>query len=141
MALWTVMASAFLTLASLGETPAQQKQSAPNILKTEDGIPYVSTGVGYDSRINLPHFSLRLVFSTRTGKYIADVDLEILHEGAGKPTRIHSDGPWLAVDLPPGRYKVTARTVTGRETSKTFLVSRGRVSVVKLEWAVSEDEI
>jgi hypothetical protein len=120
---------------------SQNKEFKPDIRKTEDGIPYVSTGVGYDSRINLPRFSLRLVFSAKTGKYLADIDLEITPGPRGRPIRIHSKGPWLDVDLLPGRYKVIGRTIKGQEASKAFAIVKGRVSQIKLVWDISDEEI
>lgn len=119
----------------------QGKEFKPDILKTEDGIRYVTTGIGYDSRINLPRFSLRLVFSAKTGKYLAAIDLEIIPGPTGKPTKIHSKGPWLDVDLPPGKYKVKARTLKGQEVSKTFAIVKDRMSQIKLVWDISDEEI
>ena len=119
----------------------QDKEFKPNIQKTDDGVCYLSTGVGYDSRVNLPHFSLRLVFSARTGKYLADIDLVITQGPTGKSTKIHSQGPWLEVNLAPGTYKVSARNIKGQEVSRRFSVLKNRVSQVNLVWDISDEEI
>lgn len=119
----------------------QGKVFTPQIQTTEDGLRYVSTGVGYDSRINLPGFSLRLVFATRNRAYLADIDLEISPGPTGKPTKIHSEGPWLEVDLRPGNYRVTARTSKGQVLSKTFTIFKGRATHLKLAWNISDEEI
>src|SRR5881397_1711279 len=87
-----------LALALVAFSYAQVKEFGPQVRKTEDGISYVSTGVGKDSRENLPQFSLKLVFSTRTARYLANIETEILPASNGNPIRIRSVGPWLLVD-------------------------------------------
>jgi hypothetical protein len=131
----------FLLLLFCSTALLQNKEFKPDIRTTEDGVRYLSTGVGYDSRVNLQRFSLRLVFATRNGAYLADIDLEISPGHIGKSTRIHSLGPWLDVDLPPGNYKVTARTSKGHVLSKSFSVVKGRVTQIKLAWNISDEEI
>jgi len=129
------------TLIFFALSPAQDKTSRPDIKQTADGIPYLSTGVGYDSRVNLPKFSTRLVFSTRNQKYLADIDVEISPGPRGSPTKVKSLGPWLDIDLPPGKYKLKARTNKGQEATKTFEVVKGRMSRVKVVWDISDEDI
>jgi hypothetical protein len=119
----------------------QNREFRPEVQKTEDGIPYVSTGVGFDSRVNLPRYSVRLVFATRSGAYLADIDLEITPGPRGRPVKIHSRGPWLLVDLPPGKYQVKAKTVKGQMLSRSLTVVQGRVSRIKLAWNISDEDI
>ncbi len=130
-----------LLLIFCGTLFSQTREFTPEIRRTEDGVRYISTGVGFDSRVNLPHFSVRMIFAARNGAYLADIDLEISPGPAGKPTRIHSSGPWLIVDLSPGKYKVTARNSKGQVLSKFFSVTKGRVTQVKLTWNISDEEI
>ena len=120
---------------------AQVKEFGPQVRKTEDGISYVSTGVGKDSRENLPQFSLKLVFSTRTSRYLANIETEILPASNGKPIRIRSVGPWLLVDLPPGKYTVKARNAKGQEVTKTVEIAKGRVTRANLVWNISDEDI
>ena len=117
------------------------QSKGPEILKTDDGISYVSTGVGKESRENLPPFSLKLVFSTRTSRYLANIETEIVRAGGGKPTRIRSTGPWLLVDLPPGKYTVKATTSKGREVVKSFEIVKGRITKLNLVWNLSDEDI
>lgn len=118
----------------------QGNPPGPEIRKTDDGVSYVSAGIGYDSRINLPRFSLRLVFATKTRKYLANVDVEISPGPSGKPIRIHSPGPWLHVDLPPGRYKLKARTAKGQEVVRTLEIRKNQITEVTVAWEVSDRE-
>lgn len=131
-----------LMILLIGFTALQQAgEFKPEIRKTDDGVRYVSTGVGFDSRINFPPFSLVLVFATRTRAYLADIDVEISSGSRGHTTKIHSQGPWLGVDLPPGNYKVTARTSKGSVLTKTFTITKGRVTRLKLAWNISDEDI
>lgn len=125
---------------TLGVLFPQAGDFKPEIKRTPEGIAYLSTGVGYDSRINLPRFSLRLVFSAKTGKYLADIDVEI-DAGQKKITQIHSWGPWLEVDLPPGHYIVRAHTAKGQEVSKSFTIKKDLACQIKLIWNISDEEI
>ena len=126
--------------ASISAFP-QNKEYQPDIRKTEGGVRYVSTGVGFDSRVNLPRFSLMLVFATKTRAYLASIDTEITPGPAGRPIRIYSTGPWLHVDLAPGKYAIKARTTRGQEVQKTFTIVRGRVTRVNLIWDISDEDI
>jgi len=117
------------------------KEFKPKVLKTSEGIPYFTTGVGYDSRINLPRFSLKLLFSTRTQKYLANIDVEISPGPTGKPIQIKSLGPWLHVDLSPGKYAVKARTSKGQEIRDNFVIRKGSATRVKMIWDISDADI
>jgi hypothetical protein len=120
---------------------AQTREFRPDIRKTEEGIAYASVGVGYDSRVNLPRFPLMLVFATRNGRYLASIETEITPGPKGGPIRIHSVGPWLLVDLAPGKYSIRARTTKGQELKKAFEVTKGRTTRVNLIWNISDEEI
>lgn len=130
-----------LSILPLNTGFSQNKEFKPDIRKTADGISYVSAGVGYDSRVNLPRFSLMLVFATRTGRYLASIETEITHGQKTDSTKIRSIGPWLHVDLPPGKYAVRARTTQGQEVRKTFTIIKGRVTRVDLVWDISDEDI
>ena len=134
-------AAVLLLLATWVTAGQGKKEYKPDIRKTDQGISYLSTGVGYDSRINLPRFSLQLVFSARTQKYLANIQTEISPGPGGKPVQIQSPGPWLHVDLPPGKYTVKARTAKGHEVSQSFSIVRGRVTRLKLVWDISDEDI
>jgi hypothetical protein len=127
-------------IASIHLLWAQMIQLKPEV-KMVDGIAYLSTGIGHDSRIDYPHFSLKMVFSTRGKSYLADIDVEISPDSSGKPIKIHSVGPWLLVDLPPGNYKVTAKTTTGRKVSKSFVIVKSRMTSVQMVWDISDEDI
>jgi hypothetical protein len=141
---WSRLLSALLIGAIFllpAEIFSQAAKLGPEIRKTEDGVAYVSAGIGYDSRINLPRFSLRLIFTTKSQKYLANIDVEISPGPTGKPTRIHSIGPWLHVDLRPGHYQLKARTSKGQEVGRSFEIVKGRSTQLTLTWDISDREI
>ncbi len=120
---------------------AQTSAVRPEIKKSTDGVPYLSTGIGYDSRVGTPEFSLKLIFSTKNKAYLADIDVEITPGPSGKPTLIHSTGPWLLVDLAPGKYRVKAKTGKGHETVRTFAIAKGQVTTLRLIWDITDEDI
>jgi hypothetical protein len=141
-----ICGSTLLLLVFLGSDPpanlgAQTSVIHSTIQKSADGVSYLSTGIGYDSRVNLPPFSLKLVFSTRSRAYLAEIDVEIIPGPSGKPTQIHSHGPWLLVDLPPGKYRVNAKTSKGEVVGKAFAIVAGRVTSLQLRWNISDEDI
>lgn len=129
-----------MVLLVAGSLSAQNTRR-PEVRRTADGVSYVSTGVGKESRENLPNFALMLVFYTRNSRYLANIECEITPGQAGGPTRIRSDGPWLLVDLPPGQYSIRAKAANGAEITKTFRVSRDRVTRVNMIWNLSDEDI
>ena len=127
------MISAIILSCAL--VPASVSQAyQPEIHRTADGVPYVSTGIGFDSRVNLPPFSLRLIFASDTGEYLADVTAEVRRQDGNGTVRIRSTGPWLLIDLPPGRYSVEARSVEGKVSTGAVTLIRGKTTTAKLVW-------
>ena len=60
---------------------------------TSANTDYLSTGLGQNEREAHPEYSLKLMFSIRSGKYLAAVDVDIYQDGR-KIKSIHSSGPW-----------------------------------------------
>jgi hypothetical protein len=132
--------SGMAQIAGPGRAP-KPKKFEPVVQHTEAGVAYVTTGIGFDSRSNLPSFSTKVIFATRRSSYLANIDAEITPGPKGPPTRIHSSGPWLLVDLAPGAYSIRAVTSKGHVVTRRFVVSRGRTTEIKLVWDLSDDEI
>ena len=94
---------------------------------------YLSTGLGIKSRQPHPEYPLKLEFSQRSGNYIAEVDVAIYRDGS-RIQSIHSEGPWLFVDLEPGNYSVVAE-YNGRKQGTRFTISEGeKQQRVILSW-------
>jgi hypothetical protein len=80
---------------------------------TDTGRDYVTGGIGSDEMATLRQERSRyplavLTAATGTGAYLSDVHLHIVDEHAQAVLDVVMDGPWLYVDLPPGRYTIEA---------------------------------
>ncbi|MCU0951459.1 MAG: hypothetical protein MUC68_10440 [Burkholderiaceae bacterium] len=85
--------------------------------KTEEGVAYAMGGVSVEELTALERhkdrYSLWLTLAARgTGAYLADVEVRITATDGASPGRLVFNalvpGPWLMIDLPPGRYAVQA---------------------------------
>ena len=93
-----------------------------------------SAGIGRDDRPSLPDYSVKLVFATQSGSYLADITVTVLNEAGRNLARLHSEGPWLFIDLPPGSYKVLARRNDGSKKEARLHVGSGKQQVLTLTW-------
>ena len=119
--------------AALGASLAAHGQSVTP--QTSNGISYVTGGVGEDEREALisarPLYNLHLTFATRArGNYRADV-LVTIADGKGV-TRFNAGpaGPLLYVNLPPGRYRVTATARGQAQTQSASVPAHGARELV-----------
>ena len=97
--------------------------------RTPQGLAWSSGGVTHEELQALhaarAGYSLWVVTAaTKTGAHLADVQLTI-RDGAGRVLLDERmDGPWLFVELPPGRYQVQAQ-LDGREQQRRTTIQRG----------------
>lgn len=112
--------SALAMAAFLGAGAANAMTEA----KTAQGEPYVSGGVALEEREALnarrADFSLWLATAAKkTGSYLADVRVKVADANGKTVLEAKLDGPWLLVNLQPGRYTVEAsfRRQTLRKTT------------------------
>jgi hypothetical protein len=80
-------------------------------IQTDQGIRYVSGGIGEGERAELEalsgQFNLRLLFAMQdSGNYLADVEVRILDSRGATVLSAESRGPWFFAELPPGSYTV-----------------------------------
>ena len=94
---------------------------------------YLSTGFGISERKPHPEYSLKIEFTIHTGEYLAAVDVNIYQDGA-RIKNIHSPGPWLYINLPPGNYSVVARLKDGRKQGAQFTINKDTQKRVILTW-------
>ncbi|MBP0637434.1 MULTISPECIES: carboxypeptidase-like regulatory domain-containing protein [unclassified Cupriavidus] len=101
-------------------------------------VRYLTGGVGQDEAAYLRKaggdYTLRLTFTGGGGQYLAGVDTQIFDSRGRQRFAAVSDGPFLFVQLPPGRYRVVA-TADGKARELTLVVpGKGGVSRT-LHWA------
>ncbi|WP_258168470.1 carboxypeptidase-like regulatory domain-containing protein [Paraburkholderia sp. BL21I4N1] len=105
MAVLAVCGSQFVLAASSGLPPTHK----------EGAISYLSGGIGSDqssaikSVMNAYPLVLEFVGSTNAGNdYLADVPVQISDSHGNDLLNTQSDGPFMLVSLPHGRYNLTA---------------------------------
>ncbi len=94
-------------------------------IQTDQGIRYVSGGVGEGERAELEalsgQFNLRLLFAMQgSGNYLADVRVRILDPSGAVVLSAESKGPWFFAQLPPDTYtvEVSALGQSQRQTAR-----------------------
>ncbi len=94
---------------------------------TQEGIPYVSGGVGDEERAAMEglagQYNLKLEFARQDRAMLGDVQVSLTGPVAAS---LLSPGPVLLLKLPPGAYTVTA-TVAG--VAKTAKVTVGKTGL------------
>lgn len=95
---------------------------------------FVSGGVGDDSAARMAavdrEYNLKLLFAARDGHYLADVAVMIKTEAGGNVLATISEGPFLFVKLPAGKYQVTADYAGNAQTRSTTIAASGRRELV-----------
>lgn len=80
--------------------------------KTEEGFAYMAGGFGIGERDVMEEqsddYNLKLIFAENSGIYLADVKLTVENENGQEIVNTTAPGPWFYIQLPPGRYDVTA---------------------------------
>jgi len=112
--------------------------------ETAQGYQFMSGGVGSGERDAIMEaaksYNLALSFAAPSGQYLSDVEVLITDERGKEIVNTTAAGPLFYVELPGGRYNVTA-TYDGRsEEIKGLQIPKGsRVSRV-FHWNVPVDE-
>jgi hypothetical protein len=101
---------------------------------TADGWPYVAGGFGLDEREELEQvrrdFRLRVMTAARgSGAYVSGVRLRITDASGRSVFDREVDGPWLLIDLPPGRYSLRASLQAETVEQQVALGAAGRRDV------------
>ncbi len=105
------MAATAFVCAGMGSPAYAQLPPTQN----QGGISYVTGGFGQDEstafKQAMPQFSVAMTFSSQsdgTAAYAADVQVVIRDEHDVNVLNVASEGPFLLVKLPPGKYQVFA---------------------------------
>lgn len=106
--------------------------------KTENGITYVSGGIGEDEskamREEAKRFPLSLVFSAnKDNEYLADVHVTIKDKAGKEVLSVISDGPVMLLKLPAGRYLIEA-AADGKTLRRTVRVQANEDRQIAFHW-------
>ena len=110
---------------------------------TVDGWPYLAGGFGVEERDEMEQardeFRLRVTTAARgSGAYVSGVRLRIADAtGRGVFDR-EVNGPWLLIDLPPGRYSMRA-SLQGETVEQQITLGAGKGREVYLYFPVAAD--
>lgn len=85
---------------------------------------HTCSGVGLDERESAERvpYTLRLEYAQADGHYLGGVDTVIADGAGNQVVAVRCPGPWVLVDLPVGRYRVTA-TLNGKPKSFGVTIS------------------
>jgi len=105
--------------------------------KTQNGIPYVSGGVGEDEEEAIravgKQYNLKLSFAVKSGEYLADVKVKVQDKAGKVMLDTVSEGPCFFAKVPKGTYRVTAESA-GQPIAKTATVGATGSANLNLYW-------
>lgn len=131
--LWAGIFVVGLTAVGFFVTPVYAQLEA----RSEQGIPYLSGGIGLDERDTLRtrarDYNLTLSFAEKAGNYLSDVEVVIKDTQGNTVLKTISEGPWFFVNLPADRYTVMATTL-GSTQQQVARVSTQRQTQLYFYW-------
>ena len=99
---------------------------------------YFAAGVGkVERQATYPMFPLKLVFSGPGGAYLALLAVTVRSVDGDDEWRIpasHVTGPWLFLDLSPGRYRIEVGRGSAVLTRDKVVVTSGRQKTIHFTW-------
>ncbi|MGN6666587.1 MAG: carboxypeptidase regulatory-like domain-containing protein [Trinickia sp.] len=114
-----------------GTAASVSAQTAPTPI-THQKVTYVTGGIGEDEvhafRQVASQYNMRITLASKSGQYLSDVDVSIT-SGRDVVLAVRTEGPFLFVRVPAGRYRIAARDRHLTETKEITVPSRGAVDV------------
>ena len=114
---------------------AQPADASPD--SSYEGIPYIDGGVGEEDLSRMmeraKEFNLKLVFSEKSGAYLADVAVSIADKNGGKVFELGAAGPVVLVKLPPANYRVSV-TFDGQVKTRSVALGGKKHSSMSFYW-------
>ena len=109
---------------------------------TAQGFPFISGGVSSEEREVLEAsrkaYNVQLTFAEIGGAYLADVNLVITDAKGGEIIGIKANGPLFYIQLPPGRYGVSATFKNETKKLKSVIVAKDKIVRQTLIWNLAE---
>jgi hypothetical protein len=122
-----------IALASLGAALAY----SDDMVRQSNGIPYLSGGVGLDSREALQakagDYNLMVILAVADGHYLGGAALTIRDRTGKTVLDIEAQGPWTLTKLAPGAYTVDAKTGGATRSGRVTIGTKG-LKRVRLIW-------
>ena len=131
--------------AAASADPMITPVSAP-MPASSGNISYISGGVGVEDaqrmKMEAPRYPLALQFLEQVGSigtYSAGESVSIQDAGSRVVFSATTQGPFMLIDLPDGRYTVTA-SLNGREQMRSVDISGGAHRQISFVWPASSNE-
>jgi len=100
----------------------------------QNGITYITGGIGQTEvetfRAQAHKYNLRMTFTTKTGSFLSDVDVSIWSTARHRVLRVRTEGPFLFVRLPAGRYQIEVHLRSQNATQVVQVPARGGAEAV-----------
>jgi hypothetical protein len=127
------------TITTTPTMPASSSSGLP-VQTSAGGVPYITGGIGSDEseaiKAQFTKYALALTFATvQNGHnvFLASVPVQIRDASGATVLEVTTEGPYLLVDVPPGRYEVIA-THQGREQRVSLPVTAGKTTERAFSW-------
>jgi len=122
---WSVgVAVCTLALAACGWSEVE-----PMAKQNIDGVSFITGGVGLGERTQLKdlfdEYTCRIELANEQGEYLAKADIVIRDSEGNRVLKTGTAGPWLLVDLSPGKYSLDVNR-DGREKSFDLVIEKGK---------------
>jgi hypothetical protein len=132
-----------VSLGALGPVVAADMEALPEA-QTQNGITYLSGGIGLDEseamKAAAKDYTLMITCSVQpTGKYLANVKVNIADKSGSPVLETVIDGPMLLVQLAPGQYRISAEN-DGVTMHSTVDIGSEHPTRVNLSWPGGTDQ-
>ena len=119
-----------------------KKGSIPDKLKfplhEQNAVQYFSAGLGKEERsLSYPPYSLKLIFVKGERAFLAGVAVEVIKPDQTTLVSIPGEevqGPWLFLNLSPGKYVVKATDSGGTTIEKSITLTGEKTTPVHFRW-------
>ncbi len=111
--------------------------------RTTNDRPFVTGGIGLGEVDQLKQiadkYSLQLIVSSRSGAYLADMQVAIAAANGQKILDTQLKAPWLLVDLTPGAYTVSVAHPGAPTQQRKVLIAAGKRERIVIQLDVPAD--
>jgi len=107
-------------------------------LYEQNAVQYFSAGLGKEERsLSYPPYSLKLIFVKGERAFLASVAVEVISSDQTTLVSIPSEevqGPWLFINLAPGKYVIKATDSSGTTIEKSINLSGKTTTPLHFRW-------
>ncbi|MEN8516360.1 carboxypeptidase-like regulatory domain-containing protein [Burkholderia sp. RS02] len=132
------VAAALAAGLAAGATGAYAQSDGLPAAHQQGDVTFVSGGIGLDESTafqrNEAKWPLALRFTGKGGEFLADVHVRIVDGKGAEVLKTDTRGPYMLVQVPPGRYTVQA-SYQGSDESRTVTVGAKGGAKAAFQWS------